>query len=102
MRRAYKTLTYEEFNVLNKVIKKTGLDCWAAIKQDCHGVDYIYDMEEKKRMCLTTGIGLIAEALDCQENFDNCGLEDDEKCTLGGLLTKLNISLDPAIDWKYN
>lgn len=100
MRRAYKTLTYEEFNVLNKVIKKTGLDCWAAIKQDCHGVDYIYDMEERKRMCLTTGVCLIAEALDCQENFDNCGLEDDERKTLLDLFLKLNIVIDPAVDWK--
>ena len=100
MRKAYKTLTDDEFVVLNKVTRKTRTDYWCCLKQDCHGVDYIYDMEERKRMCLKTGVGLIAEALDCQENLDNCFLEDSEKKTLKDLFEKLNITLDPAIDWK--
>jgi hypothetical protein len=99
MNRAYKTLTDDEFNVLNKVIDRTGSDCWAFLKQDCHGVDYIWDMEERKRMCLKTGVGLIAEGLDCQENFDNCFLNNSEKKTLKDLFSKLNISLNPEIDW---
>jgi hypothetical protein len=100
MRKTYKTLTDDEFNVLNKVIEKTGSDCWAFLKQDCYGVDYIYDMEEHKRMCLKTGVSLIAEGLDCQENLDNCFLCNDEKAILKDLFAKLNITLDPAIDWK--
>ena len=85
MKKAYKTLTDDEFNVLNKVIDRTGMDCWAFLKQDCHGVDYVYDMEEHKRICLRTGVGMIAEGLDCQENLDNCYLEYDEKITLKNL-----------------
>lgn len=100
MRRAYKTMTDDEFNVLNKVIDRTGSDCWAFLKQDCHGVDYIYDMEERKRYCLRTGVEMIAESLDCQENLENCFLDDNEKRSLRILLSKLRIELDPAIDWR--
>ena len=99
MRKAYKTMTDDEFNVLNKVIDRTGSDCWAFLKQDCHGVDYVYDMEERKRYCLKTGVGLIAEGLDCQENLDNCYLKDNEKITLRTLLEKLKITISPDIVW---
>ena len=99
MRTSYKTLTSYEFNVLNKVLDKTGMDCWACLKQDCHGVDYIYDMEERKRLCLRTGVGMIAEGLDCQENLDNCYLESNEKITLKNLFEKLKITMSPDIIW---
>lgn len=100
MRKAYKTMTDEEFNVLNKVLDRTGNDCWAFLKQDCHGVDYVWDMEERKRYCLKTGVGMIADAIDCQENFDNCHLDYEERVTLHGLFVKLGIEPDPTVDWK--
>lgn len=99
MRKSYKTMTDEEFNVLNKVIDRTGMDCWAFLKQDCHGVDYVWDMEERKRLCLRTGVSMVAEGLDCQENFDNCYLEDNEKITLKNLFEKLKITLEPGVVW---
>ena len=99
MNQSYKTLTDNEFNVLNKVLDATGMDCWALLKQDCHGVDYIYDMEERKRMCLKTGVGLIAEGIDCQDNLDNCYLEYNEKTTLKNLFEKLKITVAPEINW---
>lgn len=100
MRTSYKTLTDYEFNVLNKVLDKTGMDCWAYLKQDCHGVDYIYDMEERKRLCLRTGVGMIAEGLDCQENLDNCYLKWHERVTLRNLFNKLKIELEPSVNWR--
>lgn len=69
MRKAYKTLTSYEFNVLNRVIDKTGNDCWALLKQDCRGIDYFWDMEERRRMCLKSGLEVIADALSFQEGF---------------------------------
>ena len=60
MRRTYKTLTDNEYKVLSKVARKTGCDCWFMLKQDCHGIDYVYDLEERKRMCLKTGVGMLA------------------------------------------
>lgn len=102
MRKVYKTLTDEEYKVLSKVARKTGLACWFIIKQDCHGTDYIYDCEEGKRMCLKTGVSMLAESIDCQDNFDNCLLADYEKFTLKNLFDKLKIELNPSVDWKLS
>lgn len=100
MRKTYKTLANDEYDVLNKVSRKTGLDCWFCLRQDCRGVDYVYDAEEGKRMCLKTGVGLLAESLDCQENFDNCLLDYDERQTLRDLFQKLNVATSSSIDWR--
>jgi hypothetical protein len=100
MRRAYKTLTDYEYKVLSKVARKTGSDCWFVIKQDCHGTDYIYDWEQSKRMCLKTGVRILADSIDCQENFDNCWLEWTERVTLHNLFGKLGIDLGPQVDWR--
>ena len=90
MRRAYKTLTDYEYKVLSKVARKTGNDCWFVLSQDCHGVDYVIDWEESKRMCLKTGVSILADSIDCQENFDNCCLEWPERVTLRNLFAKLD------------
>lgn len=98
MRWSYKTLTDAEYNVLSKVARRTGADCWFVLNQDCHGTDYVYDWEEERRMCLKTGVSMLAEGLDCQENYDNCFLAWNEKVTLRNLFAKLNIIVE--IDWK--
>lgn len=100
MRKAYKTLTDYEYNVLSKVARKTGSDCWFVLNQDCHGVDYVIDWEESKRMCLKTGVRILMDSIDCQENFDNCCLEWHERVTLRNLFAKLDLELDPAVDWR--
>lgn len=100
MKKAYKTLTSYEFNVLNRVIDKTGNDCWAHLKQDCHGVDYFWDMEERRRMCLKSGLEVIADALSFQEGLDYCRLEWHERVTLRNLFAKCEIELDPSVDWR--
>lgn len=100
MRKVYKTLTDYEYKVLSKVARKTGSDCWFVIKQDCHGTDYVYDWEEGKRMCLRTGVEVLADSIDCQENFDNCRLEWPERVTLRNLLAKLRLELDHSVDWR--
>ena len=100
MRRAYKTLTDCEYKVLSKVARKTGSDCWFVLNQDCHGVDYVIDREESKRMCLRTGVRILMDSIDCQENFDNCWLEWHERVTLRNLFAKLDLELDPAVNWR--
>lgn len=102
MRKAYKTLTDEEYKVISKVARKTGSDCWFLLRQDCCGVDYVYDLEKRKRMCLKAGVSMLAESIDCQENFDNCCLSDHEKFTLKNLFDKLKIELNPSVDWKLS
>lgn len=98
MSMVYKTLTDAEYNVLNKISSKTKNDCWFLLKQDKRGTDYIWDLEERKRRCLKTGVGMLCDALDCQENYDSCALEWYEKVTLKNLLDKLKIEL--YVDWK--
>jgi hypothetical protein len=100
MKKAYKTLTSYEFNVLNRVIYKTGNDCWAFLKQDRRGVDYFWDMEERRRMCLKSGLEVIADALSFQEGLDYCRLKWHERVTLRNLFAKCEIELDPSVDWR--
>lgn len=100
MRRAYNTLTDYEYNVLARVSRKTGSDCWFVLNQDCYGKDYVIDWEESKRMCLKTGVRILMDSIDCQENFDNCCLEWHERVTLRNLFAKLDLELDPAVDWR--
>lgn len=100
MARSYKTLTKYEFNVLEKVSRKTGSDCWFVLKQDCHGVDYVYDWENGRRVCLKTGVGMLAESIDCQENFDNCWLEWNERVTLYNLFKKLGVDIGSNVNWR--
>ena len=90
--KTYKTLSQQEYDVLNKIARKTKMDCWFYIKQDKNGTDYVYDLEEQKRLCLKSGVGLLVEGLDCFENYDNCNLNAEEKKTFEELLIKLNIN----------
>ena len=94
MNTPYKTLTDAEYNILNKIAEATGMDCWFYIKQDSYGTDYIWDCEENKKMCLKTGVSMLCEGIDCQENYDNCELTEDEDKTFKELLDKLQLELD--------
>ena len=94
MRTSYKTLTDDEYNVLNKIASRTKNDCWFWLKQDKHGVDYVWDLEEGKRRCLKTGVGMLCDAVDDQDNYDNCWLDDDEREAFKNLLPKWGITLN--------
>ena len=91
MRTAYRNLTIDERFVLNKIAAKTKMDCWFWLTQDKYGIYHVYDLEERKRKCLKTGVKLLSEGIDCQENYDNCCLTDDEDKTFRELLKKLKI-----------
>lgn len=93
MKTTYKTLTNEEYNVLNKIAYKTKIDCWFCIKQDNKGTDYVYDLEENKRICLKTGVSQLIEGVDCIENYNACELSNNETYILKELLKKLNIKV---------
>ena len=91
MRTAYRTLTRAECDVLNKIDAKTKMDCWFWLTQDKYGIYYVYDIEERRRMCLKTGVEMLVEGIGCQENYGNCYLTDDEYKTFRELLQKLKI-----------
>ena len=64
-------LTADQYGVLEKIAKNTGMDCWFCIQQDSSG-DYVYDLEEGKRMSIREGIRLLAEG------YQPCGLSEAE------------------------
>lgn len=58
------TLTEREYNLLDKIATKSKMDCWFCIKQTKKGEDYVYDLENEKRMSLRTGIYQLMEGIE--------------------------------------
>lgn len=98
MRTSYKTLTSDEYNVLNLISNRTKDDCWFCLKQDKDGVDYVWDIESRRRLCLKTGVGCLAECLDYYDTYQNCRLNCFEDLTFRNLLKKLNIGFGVTYD----
>ena len=98
MRTSYKTLTADEYNVLQVISSRTLSDCWFWLKQDKNGTDYIWDLEEQKKMCLKTGVVLLVEGVNCKKNYNNCRLTCFEDVAFRGLLKKLDIAFDVPYD----
>ena len=63
MAQKIKSLTVEEYNVLEKIATKTKMDCWFSIKTSKTGIDYVFDLEENKRICLSSGIKELASGV---------------------------------------
>jgi hypothetical protein len=87
-----KLLSDEEYNVLNKVARKTKMDCWFSIKQ-IDGQDYIDDLEAGVCLDLKEGIGDLVDGLDYYETFQWCNLSQTEVFTLKELCRKLDIEI---------
>ena len=93
MKYKIKTLTQHQYDTLNRVARRTRSDCWFDIRQRKDGTDYVYDLEEGHRWCLRTGISTLMEALDCEDNYDNCALSCMESFGLWDLCRYLGIEL---------
>lgn len=57
------TLSEEEYNLLDRIATETKMDCWFLIKQTKSGEDYVYDLEEDKKMSLRTGIAQLLDGI---------------------------------------
>lgn len=79
-------LNGKEYELLDKIATKSKMDCWFQIRQTKGGEDYVYDLEEGKRMSLKKGIGQLIEGID---GMYSEYLDGDEYDTLLGLLLKL-------------
>ena len=42
-------LTDNQFNSLNKIARKTGMNCWFSIRQK-DGEDYVFDLEKGRKI----------------------------------------------------
>ena len=58
------TLSSEEYDLLNKIAKKSNMDCWFSIRQTKKGDDFIDDLENGKRLSLATGIYQLMEGIE--------------------------------------
>lgn len=93
-----KTLNAMQYAVLNKIARRTKMDCWFLIIQDRNGKDYVYDVEEGATLSLTDGITGLMEGLDCSENINSCDLNLVEKTVLCELCKELNIDIPGSLE----
>ena len=93
-----KTLTAAQYAVLNKIARRTKMDCWFLIKQDSSGQDYVYDLEEGYCVELDVGIGQLMEGLDCPENVESCNLCWIEESVLRELCRILDVKIPQALE----
>ena len=98
MKYKIRTLTDHQYNMLNRIARRTKMDCWFDIRQKKDGTDYVYNLEEGNRWCLRTGIGILMEGFDCEENYDNCALSCMEAFALWDLCRYLGIELPPYMN----
>ena len=92
-----KILSTAQYAVLNKIARRTKMDCWFCIKQ-LDGQDYVYDLEECICLELPEGVGYLMEGLDCPENVESCGLNWIEKTVLIELLKALGVEIPKALE----
>lgn len=80
------TLNSEEYDLLTKIAEKSKMDCWFLIKQTKKGEDYVYDLENSKKISLRTGIRLLMEGID---GMYDMYFEDNERDIMIKLLANL-------------
>ena len=90
---SYKTLTQMEYNLLNKIARKTKSDYWFNIEQDKNDEDYIHDLEKDKRLSLDEGVVQLLKAIDCKETYASCDLTSEEENAFKLLIEKLDLGL---------
>ena len=53
----------KEYNVLGKLTRATGQDCWFDIREDEELNDYVYDLEYNEKLDLVSGLYLLFDGL---------------------------------------
>jgi hypothetical protein len=90
-------LTTAQYSVLNKIARRTKMDCWFLIKQR-DDQDYVYDLEEGVDMTLSDGICCLMDGIDCPENLAVCELNWIEKSVLRELCNVLGIAIPQPLE----
>lgn len=80
------TLTQKQYDAVEKVARKSGMDCWFSIKQDSAGNDSVYDLENKRALPLRAGIEELAEGVT---SYD--GIAEGEIKIFEELLDQFNV-----------
>lgn len=80
------TLSNDEYELLTKIARKSKMDCWFLIKQTKKGEDYVFNLEEGKRLSIRTGIRQLMEGID---GMYDIYFDDGERDIVIGLLSRL-------------
>lgn len=79
-----------EYNALQNITYINKMDCWFCLKTNKHGDDYIYDLEEHKRLSLKAALNYIHEGL-LQEDFSQ--LSKMEQRALNNMFLRYRLSI---------
>jgi len=84
-------LVSDEYDLLCKIARKTGMDCWFSIVCK-NGKDYVRDLEEQKTISLRTGVKDLIE-----------GMTDEDVCTIfqSLVLNGLNLAAKVPVKEAY-
>lgn len=63
------TLSKEQYEIIDKIATKTKCDCWFSIQQDDDGNDYVFDLEENKKISLYAGVLDLYDAVKFDDNI---------------------------------
>lgn len=64
------TLSKEQYEIIDKIATKTKCNCWFSIRQDDNDNDYVFDLEENKKISLLAGLSLLWDSV-CDELIDH-------------------------------
>lgn len=78
------TLSENEYNGLTKVARKTKCDCWFDIRQDKNGNDYVFDLENRKKISVANGVLQLADAI--VDPLSDYGLTSEEAKAVDDLI----------------
>lgn len=82
------SLSDEEFILLNKIAKETGMDCWFSIRETKDGKSVVYILDEEFETTLREGIDWLHQGIP---SYEKCNLEKEEIEVFEALLKKLRI-----------
>lgn len=80
-------LTNDEYNLLNRISRKTKADCWFSLAMDKDGSDCVYDTVNRRKLTLRFAVNVLCDAIVP----NTMGFTENEKRTLCELLNKLHI-----------
>ena len=81
-------LTDSQFNSLNKIARKTGMDCWFSIRQK-DGKDYVFDIEKGRKISWKAALKDFADGIVDDREF--YGLSNKDVAELTELFSKFGL-----------
>ena len=81
-------LTELEYDTVNLLATRSRMDCWFMLETDKQGNDYIFDLEENKKLTLKKGLEMFYMGLTDLDDYD---LDDEQKEILENLFRRLGI-----------